>query len=75
MWPFNKPKSSEGTCCSGFVTCDGKHHTFTAWHDIRLQGKAWRKGMTEPLTYQTDAQERTCVICHYKERREVSEDY
>jgi len=71
MWPFNKNVQSDS--CSGVVTCDGKHHTFSTWRDVRLQGKAWRKGMVEPLIYQTDAQERTCVVCNYKERREVGE--
>jgi hypothetical protein len=73
MWPF-KSKTISSDCCSGVLTCDGKHHTFTVWKDIRLTGTVWKPGMSEPLTYYSNGQERTCVICNYKERRTVGED-
>lgn len=71
MWPFRKKISLQSTMMSGFVACDGKHHLFSTWKDIELQGTVWRIGMSKPMTYSTDAQERTCVICHYKERRDI----
>ena len=67
MWPFNV--STKADAQSGVVTCDGKHHHFSIWRDIQLQENIWKKGMSEPMTCLTDAQERTCVICQYKERR------
>ncbi len=71
MWPFSKIKSD---CMSSVLTCDGKHHTFTVWEDIVLERKAYIRGMTEPMTYSTNGQDRTCVICHYRERRMTDED-
>lgn len=74
MWPFEKKISSKSDCCSAMLTCDGKHHTFTGWRNIILERTVYRPWMDKPLTFDADAQERTCVICSYRERRVVGED-
>jgi hypothetical protein len=75
MGLFNRKPKVEADCTSGVLTCDGKHHTFTAWKDVILTGKIWKNGMAEPVfEYREDAQSRSCVICNYKERRKVDAD-
>jgi len=68
MWPFTKVKTY-ALSMSGVLTCDGKHHSFTAWKDVILTRTIYQPWMNDPLSFPCDAQERTCVICHYKERR------
>lgn len=69
---FKKDKQINKTdCCSGVLICDGEHHVWSTWNDAVLTGVVWRKGMVEPLTYKKNAQERTCVVCNYRERREL----
>jgi hypothetical protein len=72
MWPFKPVLKSD--CCSGVITCDGKHHPFTTWKDIVVDGVIWKPGMSSPIEYRQNAQERTCVICNYRERRAIRED-
>lgn len=72
MWPYKK--ETKTTCMSGVLTCDGRHHAWSDWQDVILKETAWRKGMTKPMEFLADAQERTCLICRYKERRMVDED-
>jgi len=76
MWPFRKDSTAIGDalisdCTSGVLTCDGKHHVWSAWRDIVLSGVAWKPGMGEPIEYFKNAQERHCIVCNYKERREL----
>lgn len=74
MWPFSSGKEIDTQCMSGFATCDGKHHTFTAWKDVIVSRTLYRSWMSSPQTFDTNAQERTCVICNFRERRAVGED-
>ena len=71
MWPFTKTNTD---CQSGVLTCDGKHHTWSGWTDILINRTIQRKWMPQPQTFQVNAQERTCVICSYRERRLVDDD-
>lgn len=75
MWPFKtKTPVISSDCCSGVLTCDGKHHTFTVWEDAVISGIVWRPGMSKPVEYKQNTQEHHCVICNYKERRKIDED-
>lgn len=74
MWPFRKKISFESGCMSAVLTCDGKHHTFPPWKDVILERTVFRRWMERPRTFDVSAQERTCVICHYTERRVIGED-
>jgi len=73
MWPFKKKAEAEATACSGILTCDGKSHTWTTWEDIQQGQVIFDKGMI-PTNIVVDAQERTCILCHYKDRRIIGED-
>ena len=74
MWPFREKVNLQATCMSGILTCDGKHHTFTVWKDMTLTRTFYRPWMAGPVSREVSVQERTCVICHYRQVRNLDED-
>ena len=74
MWPFRKKVDLSSMAMSGVLTCDGKHHHWSEWRDIRLKAIYYRPWMAGPVETYSNAQERTCVVCNYRERRDVDED-
>ena len=68
MWPWKK---TESVAMSGIATCDSKHHHFSVWEDIVVDYTVFKRWMSEPVTLRTNAQKRTCLVCHYTERRDM----
>ncbi len=69
MWPFKENLNTE--CCSGMVTCDGKHHKWAHWETITLDGMVYsifNKSGT-PITVRK--QRHRCIVCNFIEEKEL----
>jgi hypothetical protein len=73
MWPFDKKVKAE--CCSGVIACDGKHHTWTEWHEEERDYTLFRSGSTllpKPIIGIIRIQRHHCVICGYIEEETIN---
>lgn len=71
MWPFKK---NESTCCSGVVTCDGEHHSWSVWTPYERELLIYRYPLPDPIAHFEDRQKRKCEICGFTEDKLIIED-